>query len=148
MIKLIITYASNHGVEFMKYLIASAVALAVDYGCYWTLAQSGILSLPQAAIVGYTVGLIVAYFLISYKVFNNSWLQYKKRYEVLLFLASGLLGIALTYTTVALFVLGFGERVNQAKLLAIAVSFTGVYFFRKYFVFKRAECRAERTPKK
>ena len=126
-------------VEFIKYFFASILALAVDYGCYWILTFNRILNLPQAAVVGYSVGLAVAYFLIADRVFQGGWLKNKKNYEALLFITSGLLGIALTYITVALFVLSFGQRAHQSKLAATAVSFICVYMFRKKFVFKRGK---------
>lgn len=122
--------------EFLKYVLASALALLVDYGCYFFLANNQLLDLPRAAVVGYTLGLIVAYFLIADKVFQNGWLKNKKHIEAFLFLLSGLLGIILTYSAVKVVLLFFGERIILAKLIAVVVSFIGVYIFRKFYVFK------------
>jgi putative flippase GtrA len=126
----------NNTIEFRKYLFASAQALVVDYGCYWLLATNDLMSLPSAAVTGYSAGLVVAYFLIADKVFKDGWLNKSKKLEFLLFVASGLLGILLTYATVRTFVLIMGERVNMAKISAVVVSFVGVYIFRKLVVFK------------
>ena len=126
----------NNAIEFRKYLFASAQALVVDYGCYWLLATNDLMSLPSAAVTGYSAGLVVAYFLIADKVFKDGWLNKSKKLEFLLFVASGLLGILLTYATVWTFILIIGERVNMAKLSAVVVSFVGVYIFRKLVVFK------------
>jgi putative flippase GtrA len=126
----------NNAIEFRKYLFASAQALVVDYGCYWLLATNDLMSLPSAAVTGYSAGLVVAYFLIADKVFKDGWLNKSKKLEFLLFVASGLLGILLTYATVRTFILIIGERVNMAKLSAVVVSFVGVYIFRKLVVFK------------
>lgn len=123
--------------EFLLYAWASALALIVDYGCYWFLVASNILSLPQAAVAGYIVGLVLAYFLITRKVFRDGWLRGKRFYEALLFAISGLIGVILTYSTVKLYIAFFGEDVYVAKLLAVSISFSGVYFFRKFFVFKQ-----------
>jgi len=126
----------NNAIEFWKYLFASAQALVVDYGCYWLLATNGLMSLPSAAVTGYSAGLVVAYFLIADKVFRDGWLNKSKKLEFMLFVASGLWGVILTYVTVWTFILVFGERINMAKLSAVVVSFVGVYIFRKLIVFR------------
>ena len=125
-------------VEFIKYVCASAVALLVDYGVYWFVAGQNWLTLPQSAVTGYLAGLVVAYFLVSAKIFKDGWLKHQKLYEMMLFLSSGLLGTVITYGTVKLYVLVVGPHVNQAKLAAIAISFFSVYLYRKYLVFRRA----------
>lgn len=122
--------------EFLKYFAASAIALLVDYGTYWALAQNNLMQLTAAASVGYIGGLVVAYFLISEKVFSDGWLKEKRAYEMLLFALSGVLGIALTYISVALYVNTFGESIHGAKFFAVSVSFVSVYLFRKLFVFR------------
>jgi putative flippase GtrA len=118
-----------------KYLLASALALLVDYSCYWSLASLLCINLAQAALAGYCAGLAVAYLVISQKVFAEGWLRSKRYHEAALFLLSGLFGMALTYSTVAFYVSQFGEQVHGAKLSAVAVSFVGVYAFRRYIVF-------------
>ena len=131
-------WLSPQVVEFIKYVCASAVALLVDYGVYWFVAAQDWLTLPQAAVTGYLAGLVVAYFLVSARIFKDGWLKHQKVYEMLLFLSSGLLGTVITYGTVKLYVLVVGQHVNQAKLAAIAISFFSVYLYRKYLVFRRA----------
>jgi putative flippase GtrA len=125
--------------EFIKYLTVSAIALFVDYSAYWIIAYSELMELTGAAVVGYIAGLIVAYFLISKRVFSNGWLSARRTYEVLLFALSGVLGIALTYVSVKFYVLAFGENIHGAKILAVGVSFVVTYLFRKLFVFKPAK---------
>jgi len=129
--------AGQNLIEFLKYTLASACALAVDYVCYWLLVTNRLLDLPQSAIIGYIAGLIVAYFLIANNVFKDGWLKDQKRIEIILFLFSGLLGIILTYITVKVVVLLFGERMNLAKINAVGISFIGVYIARKYFIFRK-----------
>jgi putative flippase GtrA len=122
--------------EFAKYFAASGAALLLDYGVYWLLANSGWLSLPNAAVIGYLAGLILAYFLIGGRIFKNGWLRDRKIFEMMLFGLSGLLGVVITYITVKTYVSLVGQEVNQAKLVAIGFSFISVYLFRKFFVFK------------
>lgn len=125
--------------DFLKYFAASFIALFVDYATYWLIVQSNIMGLTGAASFGYATGLIVAYFLIRKNVFSNGWLKERPAYEILLFGLSGALGIILTYSSVALYVMVLSENVHGAKLFAIAVSFVAVWFFRKKIVFKEAE---------
>ena len=139
MMRVLVRWArSPSALEFAKYVSASAAALLVDYGVYWLIARKELLTLPQAAVVGYLAGLVVAYFLISGRIFKEGWLKSKKIYELLLFVGSGLLGTAITYGTVKLYVLLIGSEINQAKFAAIVVSFFSVYCFRKWVVFRRS----------
>jgi len=124
--------------QFSHYVIVSGIALCVDYGSYWLLATGTDLALPVAASIGYGIGLIVAYFLIAGRVFEDGWLRNKRVLEVTLFLLSGLLGVFLTYGTVAMYINLFGEHLHGPKLLAISISFIGVYIFRKYVVFRQS----------
>lgn len=123
--------------EFIRYLLASGIALGVDYGIYRLTAQQGHIDLPQAAVVGYLSGLIVAYFLIGERVFTEGWLKQRKFFEALLFIFSGLLGLLITYLVVTGFVVLFGPMLNEAKIVAVICSFLGVYLFRKFVVFKK-----------
>lgn len=118
-----------------KYLLASALAFLVDYSCYWALAGLLGIQLALAALAGYCAGLVVAYLIISRKVFAEGWLRSRRYHEAALFLLSGLLGMALTYSSVAFYVNQIGDQVHGAKLSAAAVSFVGVYAFRRFIVF-------------
>jgi len=126
------------GYQFVRYLIASSIALCLDYGSYWVIAETKKMALPTAAAIGYCIGLIVSYFLISGPVFKDGWLRKHKFFELALFLLSGLLGVTLTFSTVYLYVTSFGERLHCSKLIGIIVSFTGVFLFRKYVVFRKS----------
>ncbi len=123
-------------IEFFKYLMVSVVALCVDYSTYWAIASRNILDLPLAAVLGYTSGLVIAYVLMTRNVFKDGWLQDKKHIEFLMFLISGGLGMLLTYGVVWLVVENIGDSPLIAKTLAVAVSFAGVYLFRKLVIFR------------
>ena len=130
--------ANRQLIEFVKYVAASATALALDYLIYLAAVQYFSTGLPSAAALGYLGGLVLAYFVIGKGVFKNGWLKNKKTIEALLFLCSGLLGIAITYVTVTVFVSLFGPRLNEAKITAIICSFFSVYLFRKFCVFRKS----------
>lgn len=123
--------------QFARYIIASAIALFVDFSSYWVIVRSTNLALPIAAAMGYSVGLIVAYFLIAGPVFKDGWFRKKKFFELGLFFVSGVVGVTLTYVTVFLYVRSVGEHLHISKLIAIIVSFISVYLFRKYIVFRQ-----------
>lgn len=123
--------------EIVTYIAASAVALALDYGVYWSLAGSLAIDIGTAAAVGYMAGLALAYIFMTYGVFAHRSGARRRSAEAGLFLLSGLLGIALTYVTASL-VSGLGGSLHEAKLAAVAISFVTVYLFRKFVVFGNA----------
>ncbi len=123
--------------RFVKYTLVSAICLFVDYGTYWVLVTQGLTTLPTGAVLGYSAGLVLSYFLISGKVMNDGWLKERKKVEFILFALSGLLGIGLTYIAIKLAVAIMGERIFFAKLFAVGISFIGVYIFRSAIVFRR-----------
>ena len=75
----------ENALEFIKYIFASALALVVDYASYSFLAINQFLDLPSSAVVGYAIGLILAYFMIADGVFKDGWLMDRKRLEAFLF---------------------------------------------------------------
>lgn len=125
--------------QFLQYFLASLLALIIDYAVYWLLATQSSLGLPTSAVIGYGSGLVVAYALMANKVFKNGWLSDRKRIEFLMFVASGLLGMLLTYSAVSIAIVMIGQKPTLAKAYAVAVSFAGVYLFRKLVVFRRAQ---------
>lgn len=121
---------------FLRYLGVSAIALSVDYLTYLILLTLGNFSLPAAAVIGYMIGLIVAYLLISKNVFQSGWLKNKQSLQMCLFFVSGLLGISTTYAVVLIGTSSFGFGPYYAKLIAVIISFCVVYLFRRYVVFR------------
>lgn len=118
------------------YTVASFVALLVDYGMYWLLVALWGVALGPAAVVGYIIGMAVSYLLLTQLVFLRRRHAARPAYEVWLFCLSGLLGVTLTYVTVALLSNLAGADLHTAKLAAVAVSFVSVYLFRKRIVFE------------
>lgn len=127
--------------QFLKYIFVSSIALMVDYASYLLVAQYTILSIPEAAVLGYIAGMLVAYSLMVTKVFDDRWLKNNQKKEFALFLISGLLGIVLTYWTVLVVTMLFNGGVFMSKGSAVIISFCGVFLFRKYYVFK--SCNSE-----
>lgn len=123
--------------EFLKYTTASAAALALDYGVYWLLAGGLGIDVGPAAALGYAVGMLLAYLLLSAGVFRGRWLSGRRGIEATLFVLSGLVGLVLTFVTATLVHQLAGGSLHVAKFAAVAVSFVTVYLIRKFVVFRR-----------
>ena len=121
---------------FLRYLAASAFALAVDYSTYWTLVAKGALDPPAAATLGYFTGLILAYVLMVRHVFAPGWLSRRRLLEMALFGLSGAIGAAVTYLTVLSFIALAGKHLHAAKITAIGISFLVVFLIRRLLVFR------------
>ena len=128
---------SKNIVEFFKYLLASVISLFFDYIVYIVSIKNNLFSIPQSASIGYLSGLIISYYLISNKVFKEGWLRENRLKEKILFAISGLLGVLITYASSFIILFLKVENVHSIKLFAIINSFTGVYLFRKFIVFKK-----------
>jgi putative flippase GtrA len=120
-----------------RYFVASALALAIDYGTYWLLLvlHPG-LSRPAAASAAYLIGAVVHYFISRRFVFAPGWLHARHWREFALFLATGLAGAAVTALVVALVGMVPGSGIHWPKIAAVVVSFFAVYLARKYLVFR------------
>lgn len=128
--------ARPHSIEFGRYLIASVIALALDYTLLAVLVH--VTTWPQAlsAAVSYVTGAIVHYATCRRFVFARGWLHARQHAEFAVFLASGGVGFALT---VAIIVLGgqIGFDVMASKTAAVGASFCANYLARRLFVFRR-----------
>lgn len=122
---------------FSVYLVISLVALVVDYGAYIGFSISGLLPLEYAAATAYSLGLLVSFFGVKKSIFSNGWLSDKVLSEFLLFCASGVVGILLTFLIVR-FVsqLENVDSIHLPKVVAVGVSFLVVYGLRRALVFK------------
>jgi len=123
--------------ELFKYFAVSLIALLFDYSIYLLVIEIFFLPINLAGTIGYAFGLVLAYFLISKKVFNDGWLKNKRGFEILLFALSGSLGILLTFMSMTFYTNNFDQDPHFAKMIATLISFIGVYLFRKLVVFKK-----------
>lgn len=129
-------FFSNKFLQFYKYTAASFIALFIDYCVYLLILYVTSLSVPQAAVLGYLVGMVVSYILLKFKVFKEGWLSESPRTEFVLFLFSGIIGLVTTYFVTAYTIFLLGQRPQLAKIVAVIFSFVTVYFFRKSIVFR------------
>lgn len=120
---------------FVRYIGASAFALAADMGLFLLLLASG-MSAPAASAVSYTVG-IGAHWLVSSRLVFAAGAApggAERWRQKFLFCVSAFVGLALTVGIVAGGEM-FGMDPRLAKMVAIAVSFVATYILRKTIVF-------------
>jgi putative flippase GtrA len=120
-----------------RYLLASVVALAVDFLIYALLLGAGLIA-TAAGVLGYCCGLGAHYVLSARWVFKErmasprTWLTFAK------FVATGLVGLTLTAAIIAILTNSELCGVYLAKLAAVAVAYVAVFFLRRSYVFRPA----------
>ena len=129
------TLAHPVAVEFLRYFIASALALAVDFSVYAIGLKLG-LDWALAAAFGFCCGLWLAYTLSIRFAFRHRIVP-DRRLEFLIFFAVGLAGLALTELILWLLI----ERQQFApffsKLAAAGLVFLFNFTLRKLMLFRR-----------
>lgn len=120
----------------MRYLLASAFALAVDMGGFLILLRLGLVA-TLAAICGYTLGIAAHWLLSSRTVFTAEVARRgpERTRQKALFVASALLGLGLTTLVMSL---GTASQIDPrlAKLAAICLSFTVTWLLRRTVIFR------------
>ena len=123
-------------IRFLRYLWASAGALAVDLGTFLALLSLG--TWPAAAsAAGYCLGIVTHWLLSSRAVFTD-WVAGRgpaRTRQKALFVGSALAGLALTTAIVGVGDLA-GVDPRLAKLAAVAASFTLTWLLRVCVVFR------------
>jgi putative flippase GtrA len=122
---------------FLRYVIVSVGALAVDMGVFLALLQTGMVSAIAAAI-GYSVGIAAHWTLSSRKVFADRVSDRGTRertQQKAMFVVSALLGLVVTMSIVGVGdLLGIDPRI--AKVMAIGISFMLTYLLRNVVIFR------------
>ena len=122
-------------IRFVRYLLASIGALAVDVGSFLALMAFGLAAAPASAI-GYSFGIVAHWLMSSRAVFHDRVASggATRTQQKALFVISALVGLALTTAIVAA---GDALEVDPrlAKIAAIAVSFFVTWLIRSRVVF-------------
>jgi putative flippase GtrA len=120
---------------YVRYVGASAASLGIDFAIFMLAMSLGIPPAPAAA-AGYCCGIVCHWLLSSQLVFVGrvAATGRERRQQQGLFVASALVGLALTTAIVGL---GshYGLDPRLAKAVAILVSFQTTYLLRKKVVF-------------
>jgi putative flippase GtrA len=127
---------------FIRYVIVSVGALAIDMGVFLALLKTGMAS-AIAAAAGYSVGIAAHWMLSSRKVFQNRISERGTRertQQKAMFVVSALLGLVVTMSIVGVGdALGLDPRI--AKVLAIGISFMLTYLLRNVVIFRNEAIR-------
>lgn len=122
--------------RILRYLAASAGALAVDFGSFLALMALGLAATPASSL-GYIVGILAHWLLSSRAVFADTAAARgrERTRQKALFVGSALVGLVVTAAIVY-----SGEQValdaRVSKLCAVVVSFLVTYWLRKSVVFR------------
>jgi len=134
-----ILLARLRDIRFLRYILASVGALAVDVGSFLALIE---IAVPAAAAsaIGYSLGIVTHWLLSSRTVFRDSVAErgQARTRQKAMFVISALIGLGLTTAIVAVGVqAGVDPRV--AKLGAIGASFMTTWLLRSRIVFRHQE---------
>ena len=123
-------------IRFVRYILASVGALAVDVGAFLALLALGVLAAPASA-VGYSLGILAHWLMSSRAVFQDSVAEggMARTRQKALFVISALVGLGLT-TAIVGAADWSGADPRLAKLVAIAVSFIATWLIRSRIVFR------------
>ncbi len=121
---------------FAAYLSVSALCLLLDYALYLSLLF--VLPPVPAGVISYATAAVLHYILSKRHVFTGggTWLDGKPHAELALYIASAVLGSAMTAGTLWVVHDVWNVPARAAKVFAIATSFFAVYGFRKYVIFR------------
>ena len=122
---------------FLRYVVVSVAALAVDMAVFLGLLQTGLPS-PIAAAIGYSVGIAAHWTISSRKVFQDRVSDRGTRERTQqkgMFVVSALLGLIVTMSIVGMGD-GLGLDPRIAKVMAIGISFVITYLLRNVVVFR------------
>jgi putative flippase GtrA len=119
--------------QFGRYALVSALALALDFAVFLALNDT-IGHATLSGVIGYGAGIILHFLLSKRFVFEPT--SGKAAHRLFAeFVASGLVGLAVTAGIIALATGTFGLAPIVAKVLAAAGSFIGVFLIRRTVVF-------------
>ncbi len=126
-------------IRFIRYLLASVGALAVDVGSFLVLLSLSVLPVAASA-VSYSLGIVAHWLLSSRTVFSDSVAQRgtERMKQKALFVISALAGLALTTAIVGVADMS-GLDPRLAKLAAIGASFLLTWLLRSRVVFRNSQ---------
>lgn len=123
------------GVQLLRYLLASALSLGFDMGCFLALLRLGVAPMPASA-AGYALGIAAHWWCSSRAVFSDRLAETgrERTRQKALFVGSALVGLAVTSLVVGIGT-ALGSDPRLAKLAAIALSFAVTWLLRRQVVF-------------
>lgn len=121
--------------QFSRYVVVSVLALGLDFVAFLALTYGAEVKASLAGVVGYAFGLALHFVLSTRFVFERRGLEKSQRRLLGEFALSGLVGVALTWSIIAVAVDFAGLYPIVGKILAVGISFVAVYLLRRSVVF-------------
>ncbi|PWE16748.1 GtrA family protein [Marinicauda salina] len=122
-------------IEAWRYLLVSAVGLAVDFGLLALLVEFDLAPLLIANAVSFTAGVIVVYLGSIGWVFGARRLK-APHIEFAIFAAVGIVGLGVNEAALWLVAEIGGVHYTLGKIAAAAASFTSNFLLRKALLFR------------
>jgi len=123
--------------EAAKYFLASAAALALDYGLLVGLTEFVRLNYLVSAAIGFAAGVVLTYVLSTRFVFHERRLR-DRRAEAAVFFLIGVAGLALNEMLMKTLVEYAGLAYVLAKIPATGIGFVFNFAARRFFLFTGA----------
>jgi putative flippase GtrA len=120
--------------QLARYALVSGVALTLDFTVFLAL-NTSIGHATISGVSGYAAGTVIHYFLSRRFVFDVARSPKAAHRLFTEFVASGIVGLAVTAAVIALATEMFGVTPIAAKIFAAGASFIGVFLIRCTIVF-------------
>lgn len=120
--------------ELSYYTVVSAIALGVDLAVFTGLTAAGTKA-RWAGVIGYAIGLVLHYILSSRYVFDTTGSTKSTLRRFVEFVVSGGVGIAITWSIIAIAVDFLHLPALLGKIAAVGVAFIVVFLLRRGIVF-------------
>lgn len=121
--------------EFIRYLVASAIALTADAGLLWLLTSVLNVDYLVSGAIAFLLGLTIVYTFSVLWVFEKRTLRSAKL-EFTIFLTIGMIGLLFNELVLWLFTGYFGVYYLFSKLASVIVVFSWNFAARKFLLFR------------
>jgi len=121
-------------VQFIGYLFASAIALAVDICLLYVLTEYFHYYYLISATISFLSGIAITYILSKLYIFNKTKIK-NKSVEFAVFLLIGVIGLLLNNIFIYIFTEYFGLYYMFSKCIVVVVTYLWNFFARKKFIF-------------
>lgn len=128
---------SNTVVQLLRYTIVGGLAFIIDFGTLILLTEFFNINYLISALVGFTLGLIVNYFLSIHWVFNQRNIR-KRSLEFILFTLIGIVGLGLNELSIWFLTEVVLLYYMVSKIITTVMVYMWNFFARKYLLFTKA----------
>jgi len=124
--------------EFIRYFVASAIALAIDFGTLWILTSIFLVPYLISGAIAFATGLVVIYSLSIWWVFTKRSVR-NRGIEFLFFSVIGIVGLLLNEIILWFFTDSLNLFYLFSKIISVGVVFSWNFLARKTLLFSSYE---------